>query len=184
MKYTPSLLKRWTCPRNYCGAQWPDYYGAGFGQSRDSDCLEESNFATVIAALKELPPFVHPANAPDAPAEIAVDNEIESRFVVRESHWAVGWVEWIAIHESDTAALKLCDGLRESADDYPVLDENDFSNREQEAANTIWRDCYSQAERVKYVRAHRSQFNFRGLRDALACLRGDYFAGYASEILN
>lgn len=27
--------------------------------------------------------------------------ESETVRVVRESHWAVGWVEWIAIHESD-----------------------------------------------------------------------------------
>ncbi len=174
--YTPAFLKRWSLPPSYFGAQWPDYYGAGFGQSRDSDCLEESNFATVLAKLAKLPAFVAPASDSD--------NEIESRQVIRENHWAVGWVEWIAIHEIDSAALELCDGLRESADDYSVLDEQDFSDREQEAANTVWKDCYSEKERAEYVRAHRSQFEFRGLRDAVACLRGEYFAGYASEILN
>jgi hypothetical protein len=177
--FAPSHLKRWSLPGSYFGAQWPDYYSTGFGQSRDSDCLEESNFATVLAKLKALPPFVHPLNASGE-----VDNEIESRFVVRESHWAVGWVEWIAIHEADTAALELCDKLRGDYESYPVLDDEDYSNREQEAANQIWRDCYRQADRVKYVRAHRSQFDFRGLRDAVQCLRGDYFAGYASELLN
>lgn len=174
--YTPENLKRWEMPSCYFGAQWPDYYGAGFGQSRDSGCLEESNFACVLAALKALPPFVY--SAPDC------DNEIESRQVIRESHWAVGWVEWIAIHEADTAALELCDRLRGEANDYPVLNEEDYSEREQAAADTTWKDCYSQAERVKYVRAHRSQFDFRGLRDAIGCLRGDYFAGYASELIN
>jgi hypothetical protein len=174
--YAPAFLKRWSLPPSYFGAQWPDYYGAGFGQSRDSDCLEESNFATVLARLTELPEFVPPASD--------TDNEIESRQIVRENHWAVGWVEWIAIHENDEAALRLCDELRESADGYPVLNEDDFSNREMEAANTIWRDCYSQSERKEYVRRNRSQFDFRGLRDAVACLRGDYFAGYASELLN
>lgn len=163
-------------PAHYFGAHWPDYYGAGFGQSRDSECLEESNFATVRAKLAKLPAFVPPAGD--------TDNEAESRFVVRESHWAVGWVEWIAIHESDEAALRLCDDLRESADDYPVLNEEDFSEREQEAANTIWRECYSQKDRAEYVRKHRSQFEFHGLRDAMQCLRGDYFNGYASELIS
>lgn len=174
--YTPQHLKRWTHPGNYVGAQWPDYYGAGFGQSRDSDCLDESNFAHVLAELKKLPPFAY--SAPDC------DNEIESRFVVRENHWAVGWVEWIAIHEADEAALRACEALRERYEAYPILNEDDFSNREMEAANTVWRDCYSQAERVKYVREHRGQFEFHGLRDAIGCLRGEYFAGYASELLN
>lgn len=174
--YEPKLLKRWEHPSNYAGAVWPNYYGSGFGQSRDSGELEASNFAYVLAALAKLPPFVAPSGG--------TDNKIESRQVVRESHWAVGWVEWIAIHETDTAALELCDRLLKEADDYPVLDEEDFSNREQESANAIWRDCYSQSERVEYVRRFRSQFDFHGLRDCIACLRGDYFAGYASELLN
>lgn len=173
-QYIPAFLKRWTRPANYIGASWPDYYGSGFGQSRDSDCLESSNFATVLAKLAKLPPFVY--SAPDC------DNEIESRQVIRENHWAVGWVEWIAIHEADTEALKLCDELRESADDYPVLDEQDFSDREQEEAQTIWKDCYSVTERKEYIRRHRGQFEFRGLRDAIANIRGDYFSGYASEL--
>ncbi len=168
MKNNPQNLTRWTRPDCYMGAVWPDYYGAGFGQSRDSDCLEESNFAVVRARLDKLPRW---------------EGEIESRFVVRESHWAVGWVEWIAIHESDTAALELCDGLKEAAESYPVLDEEDFSNREMEAANVIWRDCYSQKDRSEYVRKFRGQFDFRGLRDAVSVLRGDYFSGYASELL-
>lgn len=167
--YIPSLLKRWSLPSCYMGAQWPDYYGSGFGQSRDSDCLEESNFAATLAALAQLPKW---------------RGKNPSRQIVRESHWAVGWVEWIAIHERDAAALKVCDKLRGHYDNYPVLDEQDFSDRETEAANTIWRDCFRPEERVEYVRAHRSQFEFHGLRDAIGCLRGDYFAGYASELLN
>jgi hypothetical protein len=173
-QYTPAFLKRWTRPANYIGASWPDYYGSGFGQSRDSDELEASNFATVLAKLKALPEFVPPATDSE--------NEIESRFVVSENHWAVGWVEWIAIHDSDEAALRLCDDLREKADGYPVLDENDFSERETESANKIWKTCYSVTERKEYIRRNRSQFDFRGFRDAAACLRGDYFAGYASEL--
>lgn len=176
--YAPTHLNRWTLPSNYAGAQWPDHYGSGFGQSRDSDCMEESNFATVLKALAKLPPFIHPLNASGE-----MDNEIESRQVIHESHWAVGWVEWIAIHEADTAALELCDKLRGDYENYPVLDESDYSERESDAANTIWRDCFRQEERVKYIRAHRSQFEFGGLRDAIGCLRGEYFAGYASELL-
>jgi len=169
MSYTPSLLKRWTRPQCYIGAEWPSYFGSGFGQSRDSDDLEASNFAVVQRELAKLPKW---------------EGEAESRFVVRESHWAVGWVEWIAIHETDFAALELCDELKKASEDYPPLDEQDWSEREQESANTVWRDCFSQSERVAYVRAHRRQFEFRGLRDAIGCIRGDYFAGYASELLN
>jgi Resolvase, N terminal domain/Helix-turn-helix domain of resolvase len=44
-------LKRWSMPSSYFGAEWHSYYSAGVGQSRDSDCLEQSNFAVMLEAL-------------------------------------------------------------------------------------------------------------------------------------
>lgn len=163
MTYKPTHLKLWTRPDNYAGAVWPDYYSAGFGRSRDSDELEESNFHT---ALKRL------------------GGESESVLVVREGHWAVGWVEWIAIHKGNTAALKIADALREDYENYPVLDEEDFSNRESESADWIWREAYSVSERIKYIREHPSQFEFRSRREVLDVVRGKYFNGYASELIS
>jgi hypothetical protein len=64
------------------------------------------------------------------------------------------------------------------------LDESDFSEVEQEEANETWRNCYDVSERVKYIREHRSQFEFHDLGDMLGCVRGNYFAGYASELLS
>ena len=47
----PKHLKRWERPKDYFGAEWSSYYSAGVGQSRDSDCLEQSNFGSMLAAL-------------------------------------------------------------------------------------------------------------------------------------
>jgi hypothetical protein len=160
--YSPLNLRKWTRPDSYFGASWPDYYSSGFGQSRDSDCLEQSNFATALARL---------------------GGETETVVVVRESHWAVGWVGWIAIHESDSAALRIADEMRDRMEEYPVLDEMDWGERETEAANETWRHCYRPADRVRYIRDNRNQFDFRDWRDMRGCIRGDYFAGYASELL-
>lgn len=49
-----TTLQRWTLPDSYFGATWEHYYSAGFGRSRDSSCLEESNFAFVRKALEAL----------------------------------------------------------------------------------------------------------------------------------
>jgi hypothetical protein len=38
-------VKPWSHPECYSGQTWEGYYSAGFGQSRDSDSLERSNFA-------------------------------------------------------------------------------------------------------------------------------------------
>jgi hypothetical protein len=163
MAYDPKHLKRWTMPDSYFGETWLYYYSAGVGQSRNSDCLEESNFVTMVRDL---------------------GGESETVIVVRESHWAVGWVEWIAIHATDDKALQIADENVGRLKDYPVLDEDDWSEREQEAATTVWRDCYSWQERVMYIREHESQFEFRDYADMLGCVRGQYFAGYASELLS
>ena len=48
-------------------------------------------------------------------------------------HWAVGWVEWMAIHETDTELLKRCDEILGGLKDcYPVYNDEDLSNRESE----------------------------------------------------
>lgn len=156
-------LRKWTLPNHYMGETWPDYYSAGVGQSRDSDDLESSNFAVMLARL---------------------GGESETVQVVRESHWAVGWVEWIAIHETDTAALGIADRLKGALNDYPILDEEDYGRREQNSADQTWRDCYDWRARIAYIRAHASQFEPHDWRDLRACVKGEYFGGYAGELLN
>ncbi|WP_407156326.1 hypothetical protein [Bradyrhizobium sp. STM 3557] len=160
--FEPENLNRWTMPSNYFGEVWPAYYSAGVGQSRDSDALERSNFRSMLKAI---------------------GGESETVQVVRESHWAVGWVEWIAIHQDDETALRKADEIKGALEDYPVINEDDWSEEETSEANDVWRDCYSVAERVKYIRDHRSQFEFHDWQDMRACVRGDFFAGYASELL-
>ena len=157
-----SNLRRWTMPKNYFGETWPDYYSAGVGQSRDSDALERSNFRSMLAKL---------------------GGESETVIVVRENHWAVGWVEWIAIQQNDDKSLAIADRTKGELDDYPVIDESDWSELESEDADATWRNCFDRSERADYIREHRSQFEFNSFADARAQLRGDYFGGYASELL-
>ena len=66
---TYAHLHKWTRAQYYIGSEWSEYYSAGVGQSRDSDCLEQSNFAVMLTAL---------------------GGESDTVIVVRESHWAVG----------------------------------------------------------------------------------------------
>jgi len=163
MTYEPKHLKLWTHPENYIGECWPATYSAGVGQSRDSDALERSNFACMLEAI---------------------GGESETVAVVRENHWAVGWVEWIAIHQDDSEALAKADALQERLEDYPVLDEDHMSMLEQEEADEVWEGCYNPAERIEYIRRYRNQFEFRSVTDMLGCVRGRYFAGYASGLLS
>lgn len=163
MAYEPTHLKLWSHPDNYIGAVWPATYGAGVGQSRDSDALERSNFACMLNAL---------------------GGESDTVTVVHEGHWAVGWVEWIAIDQEDDKALAIADQIMAGLEDYPVVDESDWSEREQEDANETWQHCYSPIERLAYMRRNRDQFEFHDYGDLMGCVRGKYFAGYASDLLS
>lgn len=109
-------LTRWTLPDSYYGAEWSEYF-VFLSQSRDSDVLTRSNFECGLNAL---------------------GGESETVQVVREKHWAVGWVEWIAIHESDTESLQKADEMLCALSDYPVLDESHFSELEHSEAETQW----------------------------------------------
>lgn len=154
-------LKLWTMPANYMGEVWPNYY-VFLGQHRDSDCLARAKFD---ASLK------------------AIGGESETVVVVRESHWAVGWVEWIAIHDDNREALAKASEIMARLEDYPVVNEELWSEYESQEAHETWKNCYDSSERVAYIRKHRSQFEFHDFPDMLGCVRGNYFAGYASELI-
>ena len=150
MSTTLEHIKRWTLPRDYAGAEWPEYYVSA-GRHRDSDCLTESNFCATLRRL---------------------GGESDTVRVVRESHWAGGWIEWIAIHESDAAALAIADDCAASIAGYPILDEADVSERENTAAAELW-EGMSWRGRLKYLRGHGHTADYAGL---IAAVRGDWFA--------
>jgi len=110
--------------------------------------------------------------------------ESEDVQIHRFGHWANGWFEIVLVNPDKPELVKLAQELEDSLENYPVLDENDFSEREHEAANETWKNCYREKGRIEYIRKHRSQFEFSSLSDMLGCVRGNYFAGYASELIN
>lgn len=171
---TYEYLKKWTHPSNYFGATWKEYY-VFLGKNRDSDDLTESNFDCGLDAI----------GGEGGEILDGYSNSGEnSRVVARESHWACGWIELIYIHESDIEALKIADNILKELEDYPVLNEDDWSEREMESANQVWRDCYDWSERINYIRDNRSQFDFHDFSELMAVIRGKWFNGYASELLS
>lgn len=140
---------------------------------RDSDALERSNFQVAQQALKE-----HEAckEWTDDFCPVTVE---------RFNHWAVGWVDYLIVHPACRTLVDMAKQMRARLEeDYPVLDEIHYSQEESNEANEIWQNCYNVRERLTYIRKHRSQFEFRALSDMLGCVRGNYFAGYASELIS
>lgn len=122
-------LSKWTRSDSYYGAEWPEYF-VFLGQNRDSDSLSRSNFMCALDAI---------------------GGESDTVTVVRESHWAVGWVEWIAIHESDLTAIDKAQAILNALDDYPVVNEDHWSELEWNEASEYW-ERMSVRERAEYCK--------------------------------
>lgn len=155
-------INRWTTPPYYFGAEWHDYF-VGLGRHRDSDVLERTNFDNALEML---------------------GGETETVRTVCENHFLVGWVEWIAVHESNATALEKLIDIHERLQNYPVLNEEAYCEAEREEALEIWQNCYDDRERIEYIRDHKSQFDFRDWAELRDCVRGDSFLGYASELIH
>jgi len=134
-------------------------------RNRDSDALARSNFRVTERMLTE------------------VDAEGINHECHRFGHWANGWFEILIVRPGSAAASK-AENIEHRIENYPILDEEDYSELEFTEANEVWKNCYSDSQRIEYIRDNRSQFEFRSFSDMLSCVRGNYFAGYASELLS
>lgn len=132
----------WVRPSNYIGATWEGWL-VFLGRNRDSDLLTNHNFETALAALEACEATQHSQETEDAGTVLKVS----------ENHWAVGWVEWIAIHPSNEAAVKLAEDLATRLDSYPILDEDCFSEKEHDAASEVW-DNLSIRERIDLIKRY------------------------------
>ena len=130
-KYKPMKLSRWSTDgvtafdnaENYLGERHSTYYIVG-SKHRDSEILDRSNFECTHKELQDIVDNYYEDSdyEPDnAPLKIN-----------RMGHWAVGWVEQILIHEDYTVLLQAGDKIIERLEDYAVLDEDDYSEKESE----------------------------------------------------
>lgn len=163
-------MKKWTLPDSYAGAWWPEHY-VFLGQHRDSDALTRSNFRTALEKLGgERVEWVE-----------ELGKDIDMVIVVRESHWAVGRVEWIGIHESNVEGIRLAEEMESEIEQYPCLDESDYSELEDEECAETWTNCYDATERLRYFREH--SYHATSISDLLKAIRGGEWY-YAANMLN
>jgi len=104
-------------------------------QTRDSDALEESNYARIFEDMRKT-----------FPDEDMGFNMLEWIGDFRSSHWAYGWAEQILVRvlydpgeditpSNITGAFRMIMEIADFlANDYPVYDESDYSEREYKQA--------------------------------------------------
>ena len=119
-------------PSNYAG-WWPRGY-AIVERNRDSKLLEQSNWSAAIRRLEEA----------------AQGLENRGWFIHRARHWAVGWVETLVVQtDAPTPVLEEAAIILQDLEAYPVLDEDDYSDRIYNAALDFWDDL-SDDEKIHY----------------------------------
>ena len=105
-------------------------------RTRDSGILEQSNFEAACAMVSD--------------ASI-MDDELSFE-THRFGHWGPGWIEVLIVRPDSAAAVAAADiGTR--LEDYPVLDDDDYSERENEYAEETWTSM-SVRDRVKVIQEH------------------------------
>lgn len=112
-------LNRKGWPNSYYG-DYPDYY-VFLGRSRDSSILEDSNFDAALELL---------------------GGESEDVVIERAGHWACGWVEHIAVNPDNPDKVRIAEEILDRLDSHPVLDDDDFCNRESEEYAEEFEDNY------------------------------------------
>jgi hypothetical protein len=128
----------WKTPESYGGFNPVGDYLI-LSRHRDSDLVSESNWAVACKLLG---------------AEDHDSGEFDSRppvYTFRAGHWAVGWVEYLLVRpDAPDATLKEAGEIVCSLAEYPVLSDEDLSEREFKSACAAWEGS-SVADRVNYL---------------------------------
>jgi hypothetical protein len=141
-----------------------DWLVAPVSRTRDSGVLAKSNWDVVLKDLEE--------------HDTGEDLEVH-----RFGHWGPGWFEIILIRPESKCA-QVAEEWEGVLANYPVACDEDFSQKEQEEANLIWRDCYNNQERIKFIRENIDEFTWNSFSEIRQCVRGEAFYGYASILLS
>lgn len=106
-----------------------DWLVAPCSTKRDASVLVSANFSAMLKVLKS--------------------GEFE---ILRHSHWAVGWVE-IVIVRPGTESERVCKEIEDGLNDYPVVDDGEFSIFENEEVRAIWKGK-NLSDRIELINNH------------------------------
>ena len=99
-----------------------DWLVLDLSQTRDSGPLERANFTSALKLL---------------------GGESETVQVHRFGHWGPGWYEIIIINPVDQKVVAIGEDIENSLADYPILDEERFSELEWEEKHEYWKHVQS-----------------------------------------
>ena len=139
------------------------------GVNRDSSALARSNFRVACADIGKVTRYDTGDDFPDYE-------------ILNLGHWACGWLK-VLIVRPDTPCATVAERIAERLEVYPVLSDDDLTQEERLEADEAWANCYSNAERIAFIREHYNEFEFHDFADMLGCARGEYYAGLTERMV-
>lgn len=125
--YEPQHLEHWRVDgptgfdsaANYSGPHFSMYFQAPVAITRDADTLATSNWHVVTESI----------------LKVAQHDATE---IHRMGHWGCGWYEILLIHPDDGAALEAADNWAAVLSEYPVADDEHYSQLQWDTACDNW----------------------------------------------
>lgn len=127
MNVTDQLKEmEWEHPDSY-GGHSPEGHYCVYSRNRESTILENCNYQSILNELKELD------------CETSGKKERPKVYDFRAGHWACGWVEYIIIErDAHSAVLERACEILSALADYPVYNEVEYSNKQNEEIHDYW----------------------------------------------
>lgn len=144
-------MPTWKTPDSYMGFDPVGDYCL-YMKTRDSEIMTESNFACI---KKDMEQFIEKGDFPDPNAildEYGEERPSDWFYTWSAGHWACGWVEYMMVRkDAPEEIIEKADEIYCAISDYPIYDENDYSERQDEAMWNYWKSM-SMRERIQYCK--------------------------------
>ena len=155
-----------------------DWLVVPVGQNRDSPSIDRSNFAVVNKSLEAYQNVTCFFADPDDEEGWMHDYEVHCF-----NHWAVGWVEIIIVRPNTLVAMA-AEMWEDKLEYCSYADEHHHSELCFNESQQVWKDSFSVQDRLAYIRKHRRDFEFQSFADMLGCVRGKFFCGDVTDIVD
>lgn len=125
----------WTRPEHYGGFS-PEGDFVILARTRDADTMDESNWHIATTVELDAQPYDPPDRFAERPEAFANRPAV---YHWRAGHWACGWVEYLMVRpDAPAEVLSTAADIVASLADYPILSDDDYSEREWNEACETW----------------------------------------------
>jgi len=154
----------WETPSSYAGfSPIGDY--CVLSRHRESHLLDESNWDAGLKILRKIEAdYPEPPRGPRDHIHYSYGAEGQDEYWVyiwSASHCMVGWVEYMMVRADAPDEIKAAaDDMLRRLKDYPILDEDDFSQREYDAVADYWQgmSLRDRLSAMQYIYRHQPQY--------------------------